>query len=181
MCFDKSTGKISLWCHCIAPFPSANSSHVFHLVSFDYRNAKGMDAINFTTIFVSSSFDVLFIHSAAAIKSKSFMFPIQICRKMKDGCGGGGGWQECSSEEELFVDAANNESNGTERIEKVKEANNGDSQREWNVNRWRVAEWLGLNTTSSRCPPKTANFISRSDNIIDIICWRNQLTCSTPF
>lgn len=39
------------------------------------------------------------------------------------------GWKEYSSEEELFVDAANNESNGTERIVEVKEANNSDSQR----------------------------------------------------
>lgn len=49
------------------------------------------------------------------------MFPIQICRKMKDG---GVVWGKEYNEEELFVDAANNESNGTERIEKVKEANN---------------------------------------------------------
>lgn len=40
------------------------------------------------------------------------------------------GWKEYSREEELSVDAANNESNGTERIEKVKEAHNSDSQRE---------------------------------------------------
>lgn len=40
-----------------------------------------------------------------------------------------GWWMECSSEEELSVDAANNESNGTERIGKVKEAHNSGSQR----------------------------------------------------
>lgn len=87
-----------------------------------------MGAINFTTIFVSSSFDVLFIHSTAAIKSKSFMFPIQICRKMKDGCGGGG-VEGILERRRTFRRCRNSESNGTERIVEVKEANNSDSQR----------------------------------------------------
>lgn len=37
-------------------------------------------------------------------------------------------WGKEHEEEELFVDAANNESNGAERIEKFKEANNSVSQ-----------------------------------------------------